>query len=242
MNNFKKTQMILKFRYILFAVLLFGLTNHLNGQAPKSDDTSVVMIQEFDDIYLPRNFQGKYKIMLKKVKRVYPLALHAAEVVDSLEKELAATEKRRKQKKIARKTHKKLKEEFKFLLKSLYVSEGVVLSKLIYRETGMTVQEIIDTYKGGVQATLYTSLAGMFDQELDATYDPEKEDFIIECIVNDINSGKIDVDLEFETMSRKEYREDRAEYRKRKRENKKKYRERRKEKRKEKRKSRRNKK
>lgn len=224
--------MILRFQYFFLAVLFILSVVDLNAQAPKSDDTSVVMVQEFDDIYLPRNFQGKYKILLKKVKRVYPLALHAAEVVDSLENELANTDKRRKQKKIARQTHRQLKEEFKFLLKSLYVSEGVVLSKLIYRETGMTVQEIIDTFKGGVQATLYTSLAGMFDQELDAKYDPVKEDFIIECIIEDIQSGKIVVDLEFETMSRKEYREDRAEYRKRKRANKKKYRKIRREKRK----------
>jgi hypothetical protein len=195
-------------------------------------DTVITKTQEFDEMRFPSNYHSEYKRLLRKVKRVYPLALHAAFVIDSLDTALAEEEKKRRQKKIARKTHNQLKDEFKFLLKSLYVSEGVVLSKLIHRETGMTVEEIIETYKGGTQATLYRSLASMFDQELDATYDPDDKDFILECIIRDIHLGKIDFDDEFEKLTKADFKEDRKEYKKRVRANKKKVRQLKKEKRK----------
>lgn len=201
-------------------------------KAPPAKDTSIVVFQEYDELRFPSNYHSEYKRLLRKVKRVYPLALHAAHVIDSLDSVIAETEKKRHQKKIARQTHNQLKDEFKFLLKSLYVSEGVVLSKLIYRETGMTVEEIIETYKGGAQATLYRSLASMFDQELDATYDPEDKDFVLECIIRDIKLGKIDdFNEEFETLSKAEYKEDKKAYKQRVRENKKKVRKHKREKR-----------
>ena len=202
-------------------------------QAPPAEDTSIVVFQEYNELRFPSNYHSEYKRLLRKVKRVYPLALHAAHVIDSLDSIIAETEKKRHQKKIARQTHNQLKDEFKFLLKSLYVSEGVVLSKLIYRETGMTVEEIIEKYKGGTQATLYRSLASMFDQELDATYDPKEEDFILECIIRDIQLGKIkNFNDTFETLTRAEYREDKKAYKKRVRNNKKKARKLKREKRK----------
>jgi hypothetical protein len=207
------------FSFFLFLSFVFPL---FGQDAPQSDDTSIVVTQEYQELRFPSNYHSEYRRLLRKVKRVYPLALHAANVIDSLDQAIANTEKKRQQKKIARQTHNQLKDEFKFLLKSLYVSEGVVLSKLIYRETGMTVEEIIETYKGGTQATLYRSLASMFDQELDAKYDPLKEDFILECIIRDINLGKIDdFEEEFETLSKADYKADKKAYKERIRKNKK---------------------
>lgn len=198
----------------------------------KASDTVIERLQEYEEFTIPQNFDNKYKYALRRVRKVYPLALHAAKVIDSLERELENVDKSRKEKKIARQTHKDLKEDFKFLLKELYVSEGVVLTKLIYRETGMTAEEIIAKFKGEAQAKLYTGMASMFDQKLDATYDPNHEDFVLECVVQDIKSGKVDFDPTFETVDRAHYRADRKAYKKRVRANKKEMRKRKREKRK----------
>lgn len=214
--------------------IVFLLTS-LNISAQKEAiyaDTLDMLYKEFDEVPLIKDFNRKYRTALRRIRRVYPLALHAAKVIDSLEQEVAGLDKNRKKKKVARQTHRELKNDFKYLLKSLYVSEGVVLSKLIYRETGMTVQEIINTYKSGTQAVLYTSLANLFDQELDATYDPDKEDFVLECVIRDIKSGKVDFDPDFDIMNRDEYKEDQAAYKERKRESTKKARKRKRAKRK----------
>ena len=188
-------------------------------------DTSIVRIQEYEEIKLPRNYKSAYKTALRRVRKVYPLALHAAAIIDSLNQEIEKQDKKRLQKKVTRDTHKELKEDFKFLLKDMYVSEGVVLSKLIYRETGMTVEEIITTYRNGTQASFYAAMASLFDQELNATYDPEGEDFILECVIRDIESGKIDFENSFEKLDKETFKARKKEYKnrvkKRKKENKK---------------------
>lgn len=225
---------------ILFFVFLLISFSSIAQKEELQEDTLEMLYKEFEEVPLIKNFDSKYRTALRRVRRVYPLALHAAEVIDSLEREVAKLDKNRKKKKIARQTHKDLKSDFKYLLKSLYISEGVVLSKLIYRETGMTVQEIIDTYKSGTQAVLYTSLASLFDQELDATYEPDGADFVLECVIRDIKSGKVDFDPDFDIMDRDEYKDDQAAYKERRRENKKKARKRKREKRKQARKEKRN--
>ena len=216
-------------KVLLTSILL--LLSLLSFGQKRASDTVVERIQEYEEFTIPRNFDSEYKYALRRVRKVYPLALHAAKVIDSLERELEDVDKARKEKKIARQTHKDLKEDFKFLLKELYVSEGVVLTKLIYRETGMTAEEIIAKFKGEAQAKLYTGMASMFDQKLDATYDPNHEDFVLECVVQDIKSGKVDFDPTFDIVDRAHYRADRKAYKKRVRENKKEMRKRNREKR-----------
>lgn len=202
--------------FILFIGILSGSYTQDNPA-----DSTIDRLQVYDGFDLPSNYHFKYKQALRRVRKVYPLALHAALVIDSLEQEIEDVEKSRKQKKIARQAHRELKDDFKFLLKELYVSEGKVLTKLIYRETGMTVTEIIAKYKGDAQASFYTGMAGLFEQDLDATYDPNGEDFVIECVVQDIIDGKVAFDDSFEIVDRAHYREDRKAYKKRIRANKK---------------------
>lgn len=228
------------------AIIIFICFSIVIKAQEQPADTSINRVQIYEGFDLPSNYHFKYKQALRRVRRVYPLALHAAHIIDSLEQEVDETSRTRKQKRIARKTHRQLKDDFKFLLKELYVSEGIVLTKLIYRETGMTVKEIIAKYKGEAQASLYTGMAGLFEQDLDATYDPNGEDFVIECVVQDIKDGKVEFDSTFQTVDRQHYREDRKAYKKRVRKNKRKIRklnrEARRIKRKERREKRRNKK
>ncbi len=184
------------------------------------EDTSIVHLQEYDEIQLPRNYKSAYKMALRRVRKVYPLALHAAYIVDSLDAEIEKLDKKRLQKKVSREAHKELKGDFKFLLKDMYVSEGIVLSKLIYRETGMTVEEIIIKYRNGTQASFYTAMASLFDQELSSKYDPDGEDFILECVIRDIESGKVKFDNTFQKLEKEEFKTRKKEDRKRKKENK----------------------
>lgn len=204
------------FIFLCTSFILFG------QQPPDSKvDTSIVHFQEYDEIQLPRNYKSAYRTALRRVRKVYPLALHAAYIVDSLDAEIEKLDKKRQQKKVSREAHKELKGDFKFLLKDMYVSEGIVLSKLIYRETGMTVEEIITKYRNGAQASFYTAMASLFDQELASTYDPDGEDFILECVIRDIESGKVKFDNTFHKLEKEEFIERKKEYRKRVKENRK---------------------
>jgi hypothetical protein len=211
----------LKMKFSFFFILLCTTFSTLGQQTSVLvEDTAIVHLQEYDEIQLPRNYKSAYRTALRRVRKVYPLALHAAYIVDSLDTEIEKLDKKRLQKKVSREAHKELKGDFKFLLKDLYVSEGVVLSKLIYRETGMTVEEIITKYRNGTQASFYTAMASLFDQELSAKYDPDGEDFILECVIRDIESGKVKFDNTFQKLEKEEFKSRKKEYRKRKKENK----------------------
>ena len=194
-------------------ILIFLVFTGFLFSQEEAEDTLVERLQVYDGFDLPSNFKEQYRVTLRKVRRVYPLALEAARVIDSLDRELESINKNRLQKKLMRETHASLKSDFKFLLKDLYVSEGVILTKLIHRETGMTVREIISMYKSGMQASIYNGLAGVFDQDLDATYKPDTEDFVIECVVQDIKKGKVAFDPTFEILNKQEYKESKKEYR-----------------------------
>jgi len=209
---------ILSLGCLCFVFFLFGqaeVDSNLTYSIEQPEDTSIVRIQEYEAFNLPQNYHAQYRAALRRARRVYPLALYAAQVIDSLDQQMASLDKKRHQKKLARQTHNALKDDFKYLLKELYISEGVVLSKLIYRETGMTVKEIIETYKSGAQAKLYSGLAGMFDQDLASTYDPNGEDFVLECVIRDMLSGKVAFDPTFEIVDKQHYKEDRKAYKQR---------------------------
>lgn len=203
--------------FILFSV--FASAQHQPVDSLRVDTSDISVLQVYESFNVPANFQGEYRIALRRVKKVYPLALYAAEVIDSLDREMEKLNKRRKQNRVVRQTKKSLMDEFKFVIRDLYVSEGQILTKLIYRETGMTVREIIKSYKNGFEAFVYDGMASLFEQNLDAKYYPQTEDFVIECVVQDLLSGKVPFDPTFETMDKKEFKQSKKEARQRRREN-----------------------
>ena len=78
-----------------------------------------------------------------------------------------------------------LEERFEPELRRLTRSEGQILSKLIYRETGTSVYEIIKTYRNGFSARFWSLTAWWYDINLKKPYDPveDAEDKLIENIL-----------------------------------------------------------
>ena len=73
-------------------------------------------------------------------------------------------------------------------IKSLTRKEGVILSKLVYRELGISVFDLIKEYKGGWSAFWWQNLAKVYDGNIKSKFDPKKnkEDFLIEKIITDL--------------------------------------------------------
>ena len=133
------------------------------------------------------DFQARrqYYLLMKKVKRVYPYVREAAMRIDSINMKLDSIEGRRKRKKYVKNYYKFLEEQFEPELRKLTRSEGQILSKLIYRETGMNVYEIIKTYRNGLTARFWSMTAWWYDIDLKMPYDPlhDPEDKLIENIL-----------------------------------------------------------
>lgn len=126
-----------------------------------------------------------YYSLTRKVRRVYPYVREAALRMDSVNMQLEGIDKKRKRRKYTKQYQKYLEERFEPELRKLTRSEGQILSKLIYRETGMPVYDIIKTYRNGISARFWSMTAWWYDIDLKRPYDPlnDAEDQLIENIL-----------------------------------------------------------
>ena len=162
-------------------------------------------VKELDEAIIDPDFQNKYNATLRRMRRVYPLALEAARIVKELDAELAQVESKRKKRKITKVYSKELKESYLYAIKDLYIEEGVLLMKLVHRETNKTVAEIIASYRGKIKSEFYDQIGRIWKQDLDATYDPKKE-WITELIIRQINSNEINFDFTLKKTNKEEYK------------------------------------
>lgn len=133
------------------------------------------------------DFQARrnYYLLTKKVRRVYPFVREAALRMDSVNIALEVIDRRRQRRKYTKQYQKYLEDKFEPELRKLTRSEGQILSKLIYRETGLPVYEIIKTYRNGFSARFWSMTAWWYDIDLKRPYDPinDPEDQLIENIL-----------------------------------------------------------
>ena len=75
--------------------------------------------------------------------------------------------------------------EFTDKLKKMTRTEGQILVKLMYRQTGTTTFDLVKDLRSGWKAFWYNSTANMFDISLKEKYDPYdvEEDYLIEDIL-----------------------------------------------------------
>jgi len=184
----------------------------------QEEDSSVVLTQDLQAVRYDKDFDLHYLQQLNLIRRTYPLALKAKEVIDLLDAELALETKRRKKKKITKDYKKELEEELEFLIKDLYMGEGKMLFKLIHRETGMTVTEILSKYRGSVYAKAVEVTFSMYGHETDDTFDAEGEDWVAELVLQDIEAGRRHIDMKIKGMTKSQYKQNLKDYRKYRRE------------------------
>ena len=141
-------------------------------------------------IYKPVEFSNNkerldYFVLKRKVLKVYPYAKMASERLTKLNLRLEKIKSKRKQKKYTRMLEKFLQEELTAELKRLTRTEGQILVKLIYRETGVSAYSLVRELRNGFRAFTYNTIAKVFKISLKEKYDPPnvREDLFIEDIL-----------------------------------------------------------
>ena len=137
----------------------------------------------------------RYLILRRRTRKVYPYAKMAAERLIVLNKELKQFEKRRKKKKHAKKVQKFIEKEFSVELKKMTKTEGQILVKLIYRQTGKTAFKLVKELRNVWRAFWYNNTASLFSISLKRKYVPleVEEDFLIEDILlRDFQNGRLE--------------------------------------------------
>jgi hypothetical protein len=145
------------------------------------DEILLISSPTFDDDEARR----RYYILKRRVYKVYPYAVLAGDKLDSLNLKLDSIKKNRHKKKYIKEYQDYLEKQFEPELKKLTRSEGQILCKLIYRETGITVFDLISEYRSGWRAFWYNALANWYDITLKKEYKPLEngEDKMIENIL-----------------------------------------------------------
>ncbi|MEM7381368.1 MAG: DUF4294 domain-containing protein [Bacteroidota bacterium] len=127
----------------------------------------------------------RYYILRRKTIKVYPYAKLASERLVELNDSLGKIKSKRKRKRYTRHVQKYIEEEFSEELKKLTRTEGQILVKLIYRQTGKTAFNLVKELRSGWRAFWYNTTAKLFKISIKEEYHPESihEDYLIEDIL-----------------------------------------------------------
>ncbi|MBK7129297.1 MAG: DUF4294 domain-containing protein [Crocinitomicaceae bacterium] len=153
-----------------------------------------------------KDYMRQYNQAKRIIVKVYPYALYAADVLDEINNNLGSIEKRRKQNKFLKESYQNLKDEFKYAFYEMYTSEGVMLMKLIHRETGLTVYEIANQYRGKSNAEMFELMGKIWDQDIRVQFDPIGVDKIAEHVIRDIQSGLVPFNNEVVILTKDDYK------------------------------------
>ena len=137
----------------------------------------------------------RYYILRRKTHKVYPYAKLAAERLVELNDSLKYIKKNRKRKRYTKKIQKYIEEEFSEELKKLTRTEGQILVKLIYRQTGTTAFDLVKELRSGWRAFWYNTTAKLFKISIKEEFHPDQieEDYLIEDILQRaFASGKLE--------------------------------------------------
>ena len=143
--------------------------------------------KDFEYLYLKR----RYRRMIHNIKRAYPYAQIAGVRLKELDDHLQTMDNEKEQKAYINQAEKEIMAQFEKEVKRLTVTQGIILVKLIDRETGRTSYQVIKELKGGITAFFWQGIARIFGNNLKTEYDPLKRDRIMEDIVLGIEAGFI---------------------------------------------------
>ena len=167
----------------------------VNARILDGDTIPVIALQELK-VYAFKPYKNKKEArrmtkLIRNVKIVYPYAKIAGIKLREYEEILAGVDDKKTRKKIMKQAEKEIEEEFGDDLRDFTFSQGKILIKLVYRETGASSYELVAELRGKFRAFFWQAFARIFGFNLKNGYDPKGEDADIEFIVQMIEAGQL---------------------------------------------------
>lgn len=193
----------------LFGLLMYNTSAQVKEEPLDADAEKMIIIEgdsifqssiPLDEVFIfgKLTFSSydeklRYYILRRKTIKVYPYAKLASERLVELNDSLAHINRNRKRKKYTRHVQKYIEDEFSEELKKLTRTEGQILVKLIYRQTGKTSFNLVKELRSGWRAFWYSTTAKVFKISIKEEYHPEAvhEDYLIEDILQRAFAAKI---------------------------------------------------
>jgi len=133
----------------------------------------------------------RYSRLVRNIKKTLPYARLAARKLHEIDDHMKTLKTEKERKEYLKTAEKKLFTEFEQPLRHLTVSQGLLLIRLIDRETGDTSYNLIKEYKSGFAAFFWQSVARLFGSNLKADYDPDGDEKMIEHIIILLDNGML---------------------------------------------------
>lgn len=139
----------------------------------------------------------RFLYMKRKVYKVWPYVQMAQKLYGLNQEETAEFGKKRLVRRHNRKIQDSLMEKYKKTLKNFSRTDGRVMMKLIHRQTGETIYDIVKETKSGWSAFWWNTQASLFKLNMKDTLDLKnnRDDYFVEYITNEgILSGRLKTD------------------------------------------------
>ncbi|MBA2407256.1 MAG: DUF4294 domain-containing protein [Chitinophagales bacterium] len=163
---------------MLLPIVVIGNDTFPSYQIP---DIIVVSKRTFKD---PLE-QSRFNQLKRNVTIVYPYAKEAGTIFREINSTMSSLDKKRERKKFMKLKEDELDELFEGDLKNLTVTQGEILCKLVARETGMSVYDLITEFKNPVSAFYWNKMSQFLGYSLRYEYNPQQEkdiEFIVRSL------------------------------------------------------------
>ena len=169
-------------------------------------DSCMVRIENGDTLYMawlhevwvypPLKFKNKrqekfYWKTVRDVKKCLPYAKMITADMAYADAELAKLPDDKSRRKWWKAYERTLFKKYEKDFRGMYASQGMMLMKLMDRETDRTSYELIKQYKGKAAANWWQFIAKLFKNDLKEEYDAEDKDRIVERVINLVEAGQL---------------------------------------------------
>ncbi len=182
------------------ALCILAFSERIQAQSIGAKDTIITgaMIYEGDTleakvlsgVYIYTTFSRSRSPQWTRLRNAvyvtYPYAKRGSWVFNDVEAHIKGKSDQDEIHKYISSREKELKKEFAQPLMNLSVYQGRILMKLIKRETGDNVYEILKEFKGGFSASFWQTVAFVFGSNLKQPYDAKGDDKELESIVREV--------------------------------------------------------
>ena len=172
--------------------------SRMDSCAVRIENGDTLLIAWLHDVwvYPPMRFKNKkqerfYWRTVRDVKKCLPLAKSITKEMAYADGELEQLEDDRARRKWWRGYERYLYKKYEKELRGMYASQGMLLMKLMDRETDKTSYELIKQYRGKITANFWQFIAKLFKNDLKEEYDASDKDKIIERVIKLVEAGQL---------------------------------------------------
>ena len=189
-------------RIVWITLLLLSLSlegragEGFSDTAPADNDTLYYAWLKEVYVYPPLRFKNKrqerfYWRTVRDVKKCLPYAKMITADMAHADSVLAGLPDDKTRRQWWRSYERQLFRKYERDFRNMYASQGMMLMKLLDRETDRTSYELIKQYKGKAAANFWQFIAKLFKNDLKDEYDATDKDRITERVITLVEAGQL---------------------------------------------------